>query len=65
MANILYVDDRHESSEFIEWLDKTDVEYEIRYKCEAEGKRLPLLVLGGKELNYKKAKRYLKERVIE
>lgn len=63
--NILYVDDRHESSELIEWLDKTDVEYEIRYKCEAGGKRLPLLVLDGKELNYKKAKRYLKERVIE
>lgn len=63
--NILYVDDRHESSELIEWLDKTDVEYEIHYKCEVEGKRLPLLVLDGKELNYKKAKRYLKERVIE
>jgi len=63
--NILYADDRHESSELIEWLDKTDVEYEIRHKCEAEGKRLPLLVLDGKELNYKKAKRYLKERVIE
>lgn len=65
MANILYVDDRHESSELIELLDKTDVGYEIHYKCEAEGKRLPLLVLNGKELNYKKAKRYLKERVIE
>ena len=63
--NILYVDDRHESSELIELLDKTDVGCEIRYKCEAEGKRLPLLVLDGKELNYKKAKRYLKERVIE
>ena len=65
MVNILYIDDRHESSEFIKLLDETDVEYEIRYKCEAEGKCLPLLVLDGKELNYKKAKRYLKERVIE
>ena len=35
MANILYVDDRHESSELIEWLDKTNITYELRSECEA------------------------------
>lgn len=68
MANILYVDDRHESSELIELLDKTNITYELRSECEARRngyKSLPILIVDEQVLNYKKAKRYLKERVIE
>ena len=65
--NILYVDDRHESSELIELLDKTNITYELRSECEARRngyKSLPILIVDEQVLNYKKAKRYLKERVI-
>lgn len=68
MANILYVDDRYESSELIELLDKTNITYELRSECEARRngyKSLPILIVDEQVLNYKKAKRYLKERVIE
>ena len=61
MTNILYVDDRHESSELIELLDKTDITYEIRSECEARRngyKSLPILTVDEQVLNYKKAKRY-------
>jgi hypothetical protein len=67
MANILYVDDRHESSELIELLDKTNITYELRSECEAKSKgykSLPILIVDEQVLNYKKAKRYAKERVI-
>lgn len=67
MDNILYVDDRYESTELIELLDRTYVEYEIRSECEARRKgynSLPLLVVDGKAMEYKKAKRYARERVI-
>ena len=64
--NILYVDDRYESTELINLLDKTSVEYEIHSECEARRKgykNLPVLVIGDKVLEYKKAKRYARERV--
>lgn len=67
MTNILYVDDRYESNELIELLDQTDIEYEIRSKCEAKSKgykSLPILIVDEQVLNYKRAKRYAKERVI-
>lgn len=66
--NILYVDDRYESTELIELLDKTNITYELRSECEARRngyKSLPILIVDEQVLNYKKAKRYLKERVIE
>jgi hypothetical protein len=66
--NILYVDDRYESNELIELLDQTDITYEIHSECEAKSKgykSLPILIVDEQVLNYKKAKRYLKERVIE
>lgn len=68
MANILYVDNKYESNELIELLDKTDITYELRNECEARRngyKSLPILIVDEQVLNYKKAKRYLKERVIE
>ena len=67
MTNILYVDDRYESSELIELLDQTDIEYELRSECEARRngyKSLPVLVIGDKAFDYKRAKRYARERVI-
>ena len=67
MTNILYVDDRYESSELIKPLDQTDIDYEIRSECEARRngyKSLPILIVDEQVLNYKKAKRYAKERVI-
>lgn len=66
--NILYVDDRYESTELIELLDKTNITYELRSECEARRngyKSLPILIVDEQALTYKKAKRYLKERVIE
>jgi hypothetical protein len=66
--NILYVDNRYESTELIELLDKTNITYELRSECEARRngyKNLPILIVDEQALNYKKAKRYLKERVIE
>lgn len=60
MDNILYVDDGHNSIELIEHLDSEGIEYEIHSACEARAngyKSLPLLILDGKEFNYKKAKR--------
>ena len=66
--NILYVDDRYESNELIELLDQTDITYEIHSECEAKSKgykNLPILIVDEQVLNYKKAKRYAKERVIE
>ena len=68
MANILYVDDRYESSELIELLDKTNITYELRSECEARRngyKSLPILIVDEQVLNHKRARRYLKERVIE
>jgi hypothetical protein len=65
--NILYVDDRYESNELIELLDQTDITYEIHSECEAKSKgykSLPILIVDEQVLNYKKAKRYAKERVI-
>ena len=65
--NILYVDDRYESNELIELLDQTDITYEIHSECEAKSKgykNLPILIVDEQVLNYKKAKRYAKERVI-
>lgn len=65
--NILYVNDKYESNELIELLDKTDITYEIRSECEAKSKvykSLPVLIVDEQVLNYKKAKRYAKERVI-
>ena len=65
--NILYVDDRYESNELIELLDQTDIEYEIRSECEAKSKgykSLPILIVDEQVFNYKRAKRYAKERVI-
>ena len=65
--NILYVDDRYESTELIELLDKTDIEYEIHSEYEARRKgydSLPLLVVDDKAMTYKKAKRYAEKRVI-
>lgn len=65
--NILYVDDRYESSELIDLLDQTSIEYEIRSECEARRngyKNLPILIVDEQVFNYKKAKRYAKERVI-
>lgn len=67
MTNILYVDDRYESNELIELLDQTDITYEIHSECEAKSKgykSLPILIVDEQVLNYKKAKRYAKERVI-
>lgn len=66
--NILYVDDRYESNELIKLLDKTNITYEIHSECEARRKgynSLPLLVVDGKAMTYKKAERYARERVIE
>jgi hypothetical protein len=65
--NILYVDDRYESNELIELLDQTDITYEIHSECEAKSKgykSLPILIVDEQVLNYKKAKRYAKERAI-
>ena len=65
--NILYVDDRYESTELINLLDKTSVEYEIHSECEARRKgykNLPVLIIGDKVLENKKAKRYAEKRVI-
>ena len=67
MTNILYVDDRYESNELIELLDQTDITYEIHSECEAKSKgykSLPILIVDEQVLNYKRAKRYAKERVI-
>jgi hypothetical protein len=67
MTNILYVNDKYESNELIELLDQTDITYEIRSECEAKSKgykSLPILIVDEQVLNYKKAKRYAKERVI-
>lgn len=63
MANILYVDASYRSSELIECLDDNGVDYEIHSAAEARAngyKSLPLLIVDGKELDYKKAKRYAK-----
>lgn len=68
MTNILYVDDRHESSELIELLDKTNITYELCSECEARRngyKSLPVLVIGDKAFEFKKAKRYVEQRVIK
>ena len=68
MTNILYVDDRYESNELIDLLDQTSVEYEIRSECEAKSKgykSLPMLIVGDRAFDYKKAKRYARGRVIE
>lgn len=65
--NILYIDNRYESTELIELLDKTNITYELRSECEARRngyKSLPILIVDEQVLNYKKAKRYAKERVI-
>ena len=65
--NILYVDDRYESTELIKILDTTSIDYEIHSECEARRNgynSLPLLVVDGKAMEYKKAKRYARERVI-
>jgi hypothetical protein len=65
--NILYVDNRYESTELIELLDKTNITYELRSECEARRngyKSLPILIVDDQVLTYKKAKRYAKERVI-
>ena len=62
--NILYVDDRYESTELIELLDQTDITYEIHSECEARMKgykSLPLLIVDGRALEYKKAKRYVRQ----
>lgn len=67
MTNILYVNDKYESNELIELLDKTDITYEIRSECEAKSKgynSLPLLIVDGRAMSYKKAKRYVRERVV-
>lgn len=67
MTNILYVNDKYESNELIELLDQTDITYEIHSECEAKSKgykSLPILIIDEQVLNYKKAKRYAKERVI-
>lgn len=67
MDNILYVDDRYESTELIELLDRTYVKYEIRSECEARRKgykSLPILIVDEQVLTYKKAKRYAEKRVI-
>jgi len=64
MDNILYVNDRYESTELIELLDKAGVGYEIHSECEARMKgykSLPLLIVDGRALEYKKAKRYAKQ----
>ena len=63
MVNILYVDESYRSSELIECLDDNGVDYEIHSAAEARAngyKSLPLLVVDGKEYDYKKAKRYVK-----
>lgn len=63
MANILYVDESYRSSELIECLDDNGVTYEIHSAAEARAngyKSLPLLIVDGKEYDYKKAKRYAK-----
>lgn len=68
MTNILYVNDKYESNELIELLDKTDITYEIRSECEAKSKgykSLPMLIVGDRAFDYKKAKRYARGRVIE
>lgn len=68
MTNILYVNDKYESNELIELLDKTDITYEIRSECEAKSKgykSLPMLIVGDRAFDYKKAKRYARRRVIE
>ena len=65
--NILYVDDRYESTELIKILDTTSIDYEIHSECEARRNgynSLPLLVVDGKAMEFKKAKRYARERVI-
>lgn len=57
--NILYVDNRYESTELIELLDKTNITYELRSECEARRngyKSLPILIVDEQVLNYKKAK---------
>lgn len=67
MTNILYVDDRYESNELIELLDKTNITYEIHSECEARRNgynSLPVLVVDGKAMTYKKAKRYAEKRVM-
>ena len=61
MANILYVDESYRSSELIECLDENDVEYELHGEYEAKKmgyKNLPVLVVDGKAMDFKKAKRY-------
>ena len=63
MVNILYVDESYRSSELIECLDDNGVDYEIHSAAEARAngyKTLPLLIVDGKEYDYKKAKRYAK-----
>ena len=63
MTNILYIYERPESNMLIDALDVKGVSYEIHNADEAKElgyKNLPLLILDGKEMNYKKAMRYAK-----
>ena len=63
MVNILYVDDKYESLELIYALDEQNVDYELHSAAEARELgyyNLPILVVDGKKLEYKKAIRKAK-----
>lgn len=63
MTNILYVDDKYESLELIYALDEQNVDYELHSAAEARElgyNNLPILVVDGKKLEYKKAIRKAK-----
>ena len=64
----LYTDDSYKSFSLIFELDSNEVEYELHSRDEAEAlgyKKLPILIVGGKELDYKKAMRYAKKGMME
>ncbi len=62
----LYVDNSHNSTELRDALDNYGFEYEMHSADEARMlgyKKLPLFVVGDKQLDFKKAMRYIKRGV--
>lgn len=60
----LYVDDDYKSFSLVFELDSNEIEYELHNRDEAEAlgySKLPVLVVGDKILDYKKAMRYAKK----
>lgn len=62
--NKLYAGDDYQSFSLIFELDSNEIEYELHDKKEADDLglgKLPVLIVGNKVLNYKKAMRFAKK----